>query len=37
MLTLELLDKLVELFLGRVDLLREQIGTFLQVTTYVTH
>jgi hypothetical protein len=37
MLMLELLDKFVELVLGRADLLREQTGTFLQVTTYVTH
>jgi hypothetical protein len=37
MLMLELLDKFVELVLGGADLLREQTGTFLQVTTYVTH
>jgi hypothetical protein len=37
MLMLELVDKLVELVLGRADLRREQAGPFLQVTTYVTH
>jgi hypothetical protein len=36
-LTLELLDELIELILGRADLLRKQIGTVLQVTPDVTH
>jgi hypothetical protein len=37
MLMLELLYKLVELFLDRSNLLPEQIGPFLQVATDVTH
>ena len=36
-LTLELIDELIELILGRADLLRKQIDTVLQVTTDVTH
>jgi hypothetical protein len=37
MLIVKLFYKLVELFVGRSDLVREQIGTFLQVATDVTH
>jgi hypothetical protein len=37
MLMLELLYPPVELFMDCSDLLREQIGAFLQVTTDVTH
>ena len=37
MLMLELLYKLVELFLDRSNLLPKQIGPFLQVATDVTH
>jgi hypothetical protein len=36
-LTSELLDQSLELMLSGSDLLREQLGTVLQVTTDVTH